>query len=53
MLLNEIYAGRIVWNKVRMIKDPAIGKRVSRPILPGAYRSSEAPQLRIVDDATW
>jgi len=22
MLLNEIYAGRIVWNKVRMIKDP-------------------------------
>ena len=53
MLLNEIYAGRIVWNKVRMIKDPATGKRVSRPNLPAAYRSSEAPQLRIVDDATW
>jgi site-specific DNA recombinase len=30
MLLNELYAGRIVWNKVRMVKDPATGKRVSR-----------------------
>jgi site-specific DNA recombinase len=31
IVLNDIYAGRIVWNKVRMIKDPATGKRVSRP----------------------
>jgi len=53
MLLNEIYAGRIVWNKVRMIKDPATGKRVSRPNAPSAYRIAEAPALRIVDDVVW
>ena len=28
---NELYAGRLVWNKVRMIKDPDTGKRLSRP----------------------
>jgi site-specific DNA recombinase len=53
MLLNEIYVGRIVWNKVRMIKDPATGKRVSRPNGPAAYRMAEAPALRIVDDTVW
>lgn len=26
MLLNELYAGRIVWNKVRMVKDPTTGQ---------------------------
>jgi site-specific DNA recombinase len=53
MLLNEIYVGRIVWNKVRMIKDPATGKRVSRPNAVSAYRTAEAPALRIVDDDLW
>jgi site-specific DNA recombinase len=53
MLLNELYAGRIVWNKVRMVKDPATGKRVSRPNDAALYRHADAPQLRIVDDATW
>ena len=31
VLQNELYAGRLVWNKVRMIKDPDTGKRISRP----------------------
>lgn len=53
MLLNEIYVGRIVWNKVRMVKDPATGKRVSRPNLAALHRHAEAPQLRLIDDATW
>jgi site-specific DNA recombinase len=30
ILNNELYAGRLVWNKVRMIKDPDTGRRVSR-----------------------
>jgi site-specific DNA recombinase len=30
----ELYVGRLVWNKVRMIKDPDTGKRVSRPTPP-------------------
>ena len=31
ILNNELYAGRLVWNKVRMVKDPDTGKRISRP----------------------
>lgn len=31
MLRNPIYVGLIKWNKVRMVKDPNTGKRVSRP----------------------
>jgi site-specific DNA recombinase len=28
---NELYAGVLVWNRQRFIKDPNTGKRVSRP----------------------
>jgi site-specific DNA recombinase len=31
ILQNELYVGRLVWNKVRMVKDPDSGKRLSRP----------------------
>ena len=31
LIQSELYAGRLVWNKVRMIKDPDTGKRLSRP----------------------
>jgi hypothetical protein len=48
VILNDLYAGRIVWNKVRMIKDPDTGKRVSRPNPPSGWQSIDAPQLRIV-----
>jgi site-specific DNA recombinase len=27
IIQNELYAERLVWNKVRMIKDPDTGKR--------------------------
>lgn len=53
MILNDLYAGRIVWNKVRMIKDPVTRKRLSRPNAKDQYRIVEAPHLRIVDDATF
>jgi site-specific DNA recombinase len=53
LLLNEIYIGRIVWNKVRMIKDPATKKRISRPNPPDQWRVAEAPQLRIIGDDIW
>ncbi|EIG62292.1 recombinase family protein [Bradyrhizobium sp. WSM1253] len=53
MILNDLYAGRIVWNKVRMVKDPATGKRLSRPNPKEQYRIVEAPHLRIIDDATF
>ncbi|WFU20477.1 recombinase family protein [Bradyrhizobium sp. CB3481] len=31
LIFNELYAGRIVWNKVRMVRNPDTGKRLSRP----------------------
>ena len=31
ILNNELYIGRLVWNRLRYVKDPDTGKRVSRP----------------------
>jgi site-specific DNA recombinase len=53
MILNDLYAGRIIWNKVRMIKDPVTRKRLSRPNPKDQYKIVEAPHLRIIDDATF
>jgi DNA invertase Pin-like site-specific DNA recombinase len=53
ILLNEIYAGVLVWNRVHMVKDPDTGKRVSRPNAAADVQRVAAPHLRIVDDDTW
>jgi len=48
ILGNEIYCGRLVWNRVRMIKDPETGKRVSRPNPESEWQRADAPQLAII-----
>lgn len=48
ILQNEVYAGRIVWNRVRMMKDPETGKRISRPNPEKEWQRADAPHLRIV-----
>ncbi len=53
LIFNELYIGRIVWNKVRMMKNPDTGKRISRPNPREEWQMIAAPQLRIVDDETW
>lgn len=53
ILTNPIYAGEIVWNRVRMIRNPDTGKRVSRPNPESEWRRAEAPHLRIVDAEVW
>jgi site-specific DNA recombinase len=50
---NELYAGVLVWNRQRFIKDPNTGKRVSRPNPEAKWIRTEVPELRIVDDALW
>lgn len=50
ILRNPIYAGRIVWNRVRMVKDPSTGKRVSRVNDAADLETIEAEHLRLVDD---
>lgn len=53
VLLNQIYAGRIVWNRVRMVKDPDTGKRVSRANPESEWQTADAPHLRIIDQETF
>ena len=53
ILNNELYAGRLVWNRLRFVKDPATGKRVSRLNPIADWISVDVPQLRIVDDDAW
>ncbi len=48
ILQNELYAGRLVWNKVRMVKDPDTGRRVSRPNDRSAWQVSDVSELAII-----
>ena len=53
ILRNELYIGRMIWNRQRFIKDPATGKRLSRMNPKTEWVIEEVPQLRIIDDALW
>ena len=53
ILNNELYAGVLVWNRQRFMKDPATGKRVSRPNPESQWIRTEVPHLKIVDDELW
>ena len=53
ILNNELYIGRLIWNRLRYVKDPSTGKRVSRPNPPESWVINEVPHLRIVDDELW
>lgn len=50
ILRNDLYRGRIVWNRVRMVRDPDTGRRVSRTNPPEDWQTVEAEELRIVPD---
>ncbi len=53
ILNNQLYLGRITYNRQRFVKDPDTGKRVSRPNPEGLWIVKEVPELRIIEDATW
>lgn len=53
ILNNELYIGRLVWNRQRFIKDPETGKRVARPNPEAEWVIQSVPELRIVDDDLW
>ena len=48
ILNNELYVGRLVWNRLRYVKNPDTGKRVSRLNPATEWMSKEVPELRIV-----
>ena len=50
---NEMYSGRIVWNRVREDRDPDTHQRIVR-VNPGeSWIVHEAEHLRIVDQSLW
>ncbi len=53
ILRNELYIGRLVWNRMRFLKDPATGKRVSRANPREEWVTEEVPELRIIDQELW
>lgn len=53
ILNNELYIGRLIWNRLRDLKDPSTGKRVSRLSPESEWIVKDVPELRIVDDELW
>ena len=53
LLNNELYIGRLVWNRQRFMKNPDTGKRVARINPPEEWIIAEVPELRILDDDLW
>jgi site-specific DNA recombinase len=53
ILNNEMYIGRLVWNRQRFVKDPASGRRRSRRNDQGRVVVEEVPDLRLVGDELW
>lgn len=50
ILHNHLYDGKLAWNKVRMIRDPDTGKRLSRPNPRGAWEIADVREYRILPE---
>jgi hypothetical protein len=53
ILNNELYIGRLVWNRQHYVKDPDTGKRLARAKPADTWIMVDVPHLRIVEDALW
>jgi site-specific DNA recombinase len=53
ILRNELYSGRLVWNRMTYIRNPATGRRVSRMNPRVQTLATEVPELRIIDQELW
>ncbi|EQB12151.1 hypothetical protein L284_15595, partial [Novosphingobium lindaniclasticum LE124] len=53
ILNNELYVGRLIWNRQRYLKDPRTGRRVSRINPESEWITTDVPELRILDDDLW
>ena len=53
ILNNELYIGRLVWNRLRYMKDPATGKRISRLNPQNLWITTEVLHLRVIGDELW
>ncbi len=53
ILNNELYIGQLVWNRLRYIKNPDTGKRVSRLNDEKDWIRKDVPELRIIEQDLW
>ena len=53
ILNNELYLGRLIWNRQRFVKDPTTGRRQARLNPTSEWVTHEVPSLRIIDDDLW
>ncbi len=53
ILNNELYIGKLIWNRQRFIKDPDTGKRQARPNPESEWIVQDVPEMRVIDDALW
>ncbi len=53
ILNNELYIGRLIWNRQRFVKDPTTGKRQARPNPPQDWVIEDVEDLRIIEDDLW
>src|SRR6266478_3851946 len=50
ILNNELYIGRLVWNRQRFIKDPTTGRRLGRVNPENDWVVENIEELRIIDN---
>lgn len=53
IIQNPLYNGELVWNRIKMVRDPDTGKRVSRNNPKAEWQITKKPELAIVDPETW
>lgn len=53
ILNNELYIGQLVWNRLRYMKEPGSGKRVSKLNPEDKWIRQEVPELRIIGEELW
>jgi DNA invertase Pin-like site-specific DNA recombinase len=53
ILRNDLYAGRLVWNKQIYVRDPSTGKRLARVRDRAERIEVDVPELRIVGHELW
>ncbi len=53
ILRNDLYVGRLLWNKQSYRRNPDTGKHVARPRGQHEHVIVDVPELRIVDQSDW
>jgi site-specific DNA recombinase len=53
MLKNELYVGRVVWNRSKFVKVPGTNKRQRRMRPESEWMRGENPELAIISEELW